>query len=200
MAGAVEEVLVLAADILARSNHENFESLRVLAERPSTPWQSTSNGFILGEAAVVLRLMRAHDAEQTMVEGPELASDLVDHDGLSSVIESLSPMNPSLLLGQGTGPYANDAEELRALRAFVDKQVPIATPLTYFGHTLGASSLLPIALGAVRPSLPNSSQNTSDDRPIAWRPAGEILATCRALNGACAATRVGRIAHAKTQR
>ncbi len=60
MSGAVKEVLVLAADILARSNHENFESLRVLAERPSAPWQSTSTGFILGEAAVVLKLMRAN--------------------------------------------------------------------------------------------------------------------------------------------
>ena len=181
--GAVKEVLVLAADILARSNHENFESLRVLAERPSTPWQSTSTGFILGEAAVVLRLVRAQDgAEITTLEGPELASDLIEHDGLSSVIEALSPLNPSLILGQGTGPYANDAAELRALATFIDQQVPIATPLINFGHTLGASSLLSIAIGATNPSD------------------GEILATCRALNGACAATAVGKVSHAKTQR
>jgi hypothetical protein len=199
--GAVEEVLVLAADILARSNHENFESLRVLAERPSTPWQSTSTGFILGEAAVVLRLVRAQaDAEQMTLHGPELASDLVEHDALSSVIEALPVANPALILGQGTGPYANDAAELRAFAGFVDKQVPVASPLTYFGHTLGASSLLSIALAAVRPSLPNSSENTSDGRPIRWRQGGEILATCRALNGSCAATSVGRISYATAQR
>ena len=185
--GAVDEVLVLAADILARSNHENFESLRVLAERPSTPWQSTSTGFILGEAAVVLRLARAQDdEEQALLHGPELASDLVAHDGLANVIEALPAVNPALILGQGTGPYANDAAELRALAKFIDKQVPIATPLTDFGHTLGASSLLPIALGAVR--------------PFCWPQLGEIVATCRALNGACAATSVGRISHAKAQR
>src|SRR5215212_4112329 len=77
--GAVKEVLVLAADILARSNHENFESLRVLAAKPSAPWQSSSSGFILGEAAVVLKLARAEDgAAPTALQGPELGSDLVE--------------------------------------------------------------------------------------------------------------------------
>ena len=201
MSGAVEEVVVLAADILARSNHENFESLRVLAERPSTAWQSSATGFILGEAAVALRLVRSEDdVDRTTLHGPELASDLVEHDGLSSVIEALSLLDPALIVGQGTGPYANDAAELKAFASFVDKQVPIATPLTYFGHTLGASSLLSIALGVLRPSLANSSEITTDGRPIDWPRGGETLATCRALNGACAATGVGRIAHPKTQR
>src|SRR6185369_4102957 len=139
---AVDEVLVLAADILARSNHENFESLRVLAEKPSTPWQSTSAGFILGEAAVILKLGRADTNELPVLHGPELASDLVEHDGLPAVIETLSLPNPTMIFGQGTGPYANDAAELAAIATCVDKQTPIATPLTYFGHTLGASSLL----------------------------------------------------------
>jgi hypothetical protein len=199
--GAVDEVLVLAADILARSNHENFESLRVLAERPAAPWQSTSTGFILGEAAVALRLVRAQDdAEQTTLHGPALASDLVEHDGLASVIEALSPVKPALILGQGTGPYANDAAELAALAMFIDKQVPVATPLAYFGHTLGASSLLSVALSAVKPALPEQAEITTDGRPICWPRVRETLATCRALNGACAATGVGRISHAKAHR
>jgi len=207
--GAVKEVLVLAADILERSNHENFESLRVLAEEPCTPWQSTSSGFILGEAAVVLRLVRAEDdAALTVLHGPEPGSDLVEHDALSSVIEALAPGKPTTIFGQGTGPYASDVAELRALAAFVDKDVPIITPLSHFGHTLGASSLLSIALAAVLPSLAISTDSTIDGRPICrggppWPPGAEsanVLATCRALNGACAATGVGEISHAKTQR
>jgi len=210
--GAVKEVLVLAADTLAQSNHDNFEGLRVLAEKPSEPWQPASSGFILGEAAVVLRLARAQDdAGQTMLQGPELASDLVDHDGLSDVIEALSPLDPAFILGQGTGPYANDAAELAAFAAFVDKKVPLATPLSHFGHTLGASSLLSIALGAGLPSMPNSSEITTDGRLICrggppWPPLPRHrqkesgLATCRALNGACAATSVGRVSPAKAQR
>ena len=100
MSRAVDEVVVLAADILAQSNHENFESLRVLAENPCTPWQSTSSGFILGEAAVVLRLVRATN-EATILHGPELGSDLIEHDGLTSVLGQISPEDAALILGTG---------------------------------------------------------------------------------------------------
>jgi hypothetical protein len=148
-AGAIDQAIVLAADILSQSNHDNFESLRVLGEGPSAPWQPANQGFILGEAAVVLRLVPDEDGD---FSGPELGSDLVDHDGLSSVLEALSPQEPSLVLGQGTGSY---------------------------GHTLGASGLLSVALAA-------GSQR--------------VLVTCRAMNGACAATMIGGNSRAKTQR
>jgi hypothetical protein len=210
MSGAVDEVLVLAADILAQSNHENFESLRVLAEKPSAPWQSSSSGFILGEAAVVLRLVRATD-EGIALSGPELGSELAGHDGLSSVLEQVSPQNVGLILGQGTGPFANDEAELAALSAFVDKSVPITTPLMHFGHTLGASGLLAIALGAFIyetdrrtncrggppwPPLLGIPQRGSHGGP----PLQFVLATCKALNGACGATMVGNHAHATARR
>ena len=122
--GAVKEVIVVAVDILSQSNHDNFEGLRVLVEHPQT--QPTSTGFILGEAAVALRL--SNNANSIAIV---LQSDLDDHDGLSGVP------------GQGTGP------------------------LPHFGHTLGASALLSVALGVLK------SEN--------------ILLNCRAMNGACAA-------------
>ncbi len=148
-AGAIDDAIVLAADILSQSNHENFEGLRVLAERPIEPWRPASQGFILGEAAVILRLSRAEEAN---FSGPELGSDLEDHDGLSSVIEALRAEDASVVLGQGTGPY---------------------------GHTLGASGLLSLALGTR---------------------SGKSVVACRAMNGACAAAMVGRGFLAKAQR
>lgn len=211
LSGAVDEVLVLATDILAQSNHENFESLRVLAEKPSAPWQSTSTGFVLGEAAVVLKLMRARD-EATILHGPELGSDLVAHDGLTSVLEQVSPHDATLIVGQGTGPFANDTAELAAFSAFVDKRVPLTTPLTHFGHTLGASGLLAAALGAlihqsgiVPTSLANSVRETSDGRTYCTGrhggpPLQYVLTSCRALNGACGAMMIGNGAHSPVQR
>ena len=145
-AGAIDEALVLAADILSQSNHENFEGLRVLAERPSA-----SEGFILGEAAVALKLVRSENDNQLC--GPELDSDLIDHDGLASVIETFSPEA---------------------------KSVPIERLYSRFGHTLGASGLLSIALAAASDEV--------------------VLVTCRALNGACAATVVGGDLRAKARR
>jgi len=213
MSGAVDEVLVLAADILAQSNHENFESLRVLAEKASAPWQSTSSGFVLGETAVVLRVVRG--ATGVVLRGPELGSELL------GVLEQVSPQDATLILGQGTGPFENDAAELAALAAFVDKSVPITTPLMHFGHTLGASGLLAVALGAlihqsgsVFSSLANNLNETMDHRTYCrggppWPPlhgtqtrGGHggpplqyVLTTCKALNGACGATLVGGDAH-----
>ena len=193
MSGVLDEVLVLAVDILAQSNHQNFESLRVLAERPSAPWQSTSSGFVLGEAAVALRVGRGSGGG-VVLQGPELGSDLL------GVLEQVSPQSAGLIVGQGTGPFANDTAELAAFAAFVDKSVPIITPLTHFGHTLGASGLLSIALGALihqtgslPPTLASSTYCTGGHVQY-------VLASCRALNGACGATMVGGDTHATAQR
>ena len=136
-AGAVNEVIVLAVDILSQSNHDNFEGLRVLAEKPGPALTSTS--FILGEAAVVVRLAKDDESIAIMLQ-----SDLEDHDGLSA-FESIAPQSISL-----------------------------ETTLTRFGHTLGASGLLSVALGALNTTEP-----------------GNVLVSCRAMNGACAAVMMG---------
>jgi hypothetical protein len=205
-----DEVVIIAVDILSPSNQANFESLRVLTDSPA-PWQSTSTGFILGEAAVVLRLVRAEDGESyTRLTGPVLGNELTPNDGLPLVLQQLSAARPQLLLGQGTGPFANDESELAAFRRFVAVDAPLATPLVHFGHTLGASGLLSIALAAL-------SQRTSqvaavdtllmpdafacDGRPLQteknWKPIGEVLVSCRALNGSCAAAVVESDKHAQ---
>lgn len=203
-AGPSDEAIVLAADILSPSNHENFESLRVLAERSAAPWQPASRGFILGEAAVALKLVRSSGGDQ--FTGPELGSDLADHDGLASVLEAVTTHKPSLIIGQGTGPYQNDAAELAAIAAYVGKDVPIASSLTNFGHTLGASGLLSIALACqtefINAPPDTGATETLDGRPICSSARGgprlqNVLVTCRALNGACAATVVGVKSEAK---
>lgn len=204
VAGAVDEVLVLAADIVSESNHDNFEGLRVLAEQPALPWQSTGNGFLLGEAAVVVKLCQSED--EVPISGPVLQSDLDDHNALDSVLESLSPSNVSLILGQGTGPFENDAAELRAFSSFIDKDVPVATPLSHFGHTLGASGLLAVALAVLSTKATTSclmtEGNALDGRPLLSAPVreGSVLQTCRALNGACATSLVGTHVPANAQK
>ncbi|HYK20821.1 MAG TPA: hypothetical protein VEV42_08810, partial [Pyrinomonadaceae bacterium] len=98
---------------------------------------------------------------------------------------------------------------------------PLATPLSNFGHTLGASGLLAIALGALsckKSFIPSPTSAALDGRALCrggppwppdamdWTTGGhggpplQVLTTCRALNGACAATIVGNNVCAKTQR
>src|SRR5215213_9867763 len=129
LAGYADEVVVLAVDILSPASHDNFEVLRVLSDRP-TPWQSASMGFMPGEAAVALHLVRNRDEEGVpSLDGPTLGSDLQGHDGLSTVLSELRPRRLKLILGQGTGPFQSDELELSALRANVSRDVPLATPL-----------------------------------------------------------------------
>jgi hypothetical protein len=200
LAGYADEVSVLAVDILSPASHDNFEVLRVLSDTPS-PWQAASRGFMPGEAAVALRLVRTPGAEGAPgIDGPTLGNDLQGHDGLSTILSELKPRNLKLVLGQGTGPFESDGLELSALRASVSPDVPLSTPLAHFGHTLGASSLLSVALAALAcrapgllPVLSMDAPAAVDGRPLFNGPArgDNILVTCRAMSGACAATCVG---------
>jgi len=201
MSGRADEVIVLAVDILSRSNQDNFEGLRVLADSPM-PWQPTNNGFILGEAAVALKLVRDVDGvARPRLHGPVLANELSRDDGLPRVLKSFASDHPNLLLGQGTGPLASDESELAAFQHFVASDVPLATPLVNFGHTLGASGLLAVALAALILRTPQAvstldmpAANASDGRPLQRRSntkeIDDILVCCRALNGSCAAATV----------
>ncbi len=200
LAGYSDDVLVLAVDILSPASHDNFEVLRVLSDTP-TPWQHTSSGFTPGEAAVALYLVRTQEAEGApLLNGPILGSDLDGHDGLSTLLSELRPERLKLILGQGTGPFQSDELELSALRATVGQTVPLATPLAHFGHTLGASSLLSVALAALAwkptgplPVLSMPVPSAIDGRPLfdGLAQEGNVLVTCRAMSGACAATSVG---------
>ena len=206
LAGQIDQAVVLAVDILSHSNQDNFEALRVLTDAPMRPWQPASTGFILGEAAVALKLVRETDSQVSVrLTGPVLGNELVRDDGLLRVLEQVSGARPQLLLGQGTGPFANDESELAAFRDCVAADVPLATSLVHFGHTLGVSGLLSIALAALIEQAPQTlstlvmpASHASDGRPLSTRTGGngraerisDVLVSCRALNGSCAAALV----------
>jgi hypothetical protein len=197
----VREVIVLAVDILSPSSHDNFESLKVLAAHPTTPWQTTSQGFVPGEAGVAVRITRNGGAEPGVrAEVPMLRQDLGAGDGLRGVVTAFQARAHSVVVGQGTGPWAVDTVELGALDSLPDRGTPITTPALHFGHTLGASGLLSVALGALAhqsgglpPALSMPRGTTGTGRPLADRmPSRErALVICRALSGACAGTEVG---------
>ena len=197
----VSEVVVLAVDILSPSNHDNFETLKVLALQPATPWQSRSQGFIPGEAAVALRITGKGGGEPGFQAGvPVLGQDLDAGDSLRDVVTAFRSRSHSVVVGQGTGPWAVDAVELSALDALPDGRTPITTPAFHFGHTLGASGLLSVSLAALArqlgelpPALRMPPGAAGNGRPFADRMTSveRILVICRALSGACAATEVG---------
>lgn len=198
-----DEAVVLAVDILSPASHENFEALRVLASDPAIPWEPTSTGFIPGEAAVALRVARARGGEHPMVAVElVLGQDITQGDGLRDIVAAFRSQPPSLVLGQGTGPAAVDQIELSAIDAIVDRRTPVTTPQLHFGHSLGASGLLSLSLGALAirrgelpPALGMAPGTTRTDRPLASgkgvSPLTSALVVCRALSGACVVSRIG---------
>jgi hypothetical protein len=196
--GGADEVVVLAVDILSVAAHANFEALRILSPRLQAPWQPRTEGFLFGEAAVALRLRRGGPGFR--LRGPVLSQDLNDDDsdgGLGRALDDLNVPGPvDLILGQGTGPPEVDGVELAAVRRAVpDLGVALTTPLFHFGHTLGASGLLGVALAVLHgsrslPALALPASRAADGRVLLDRmngSRGECLVVCRALGGACAA-------------
>ena len=160
----------------------------------------TSYGFIPAEGAVALRLARSDRVGRgPYLGGPALSQDMHPFDGLNRVLSiSVSPP-PDLIFAQGTGPHEADRLELAAIRRSVDLRAPLISPLVHFGHTLGASGLLSVALAVLAqgrtetlPVFSMPADFTMDGRPMGNGASGHagILVLCRALNGACAAATI----------
>lgn len=196
IAAGAPEVRVVAADIVTPPCHANFEALRVLSDAPA-PFQPDASGFWLGEAAVALRLAPAAMAPGApRMTGPVLGHDLDGDDGLARVLAALGPITPDLVIGQGAGPAEADRAELAAIAAHVAPDVPLATALVGFGHTLGASSLLSVALAVLARDtglavLRPRHATALDGRPLAVPRPQRTAVVCRALGGACGACLVG---------
>jgi beta-ketoacyl synthase-like protein len=194
LAAGAPAATVLAADVATQPSHDNFESLRIVADELA-PYQPDASGFTVGEAAVAVRVARAGPGVPLV--GPVLGHDLDDDDALRRVLAALR-CAPELVLGQATGPAAADRAELAAIASRVDARVPLATASHHFGHALGASSLLSVALAALARdgisralALPHAT--AADGRPLVTGVArgAEVLVACRALGGACGACVVG---------
>jgi hypothetical protein len=200
LAAGTREVVVLAVDILSPRSQDNFESLHVLSSAPRPPWRPPSGGFVTGEAAVAILLEQGnHEKDRPWVSGVSLDHDLLAGDGLSRVVSGQSHRMPGVVLGQGTGPDSIDSLELEALGRWVPPDVPVASTLSAFGHTLGASGVLSLALASLAYGHPRpiptgtvAGDSTSDGRPIGHQLQGDgALILTRALTGACAAVYLG---------
>ena len=186
--------MVLAVDIATQPSHDNFESLRIVADELA-PYQPEAAGFTVGEAAVCVRLART--AHGVPITGPVLGQDL-DDDALQRVLAALPSFDAELVLGQATGPAVADRAELAAIATRLGGEVALSSASHHFGHALGASSLLAIALAAIaRDAIPRAlalpHELAANGRPLVTGSvrAERVLVACRALGGACATCVVG---------
>jgi hypothetical protein len=186
------EAIVLAVDIESPSNRKNFLALRLLSETYSA-WQPNSSGFALGEGAVAVRVTSTRSDDSLPVSEMAFGNELDEHDGLELLLRRFSGGRPDVVVGQGTGPFEVNRMELNSFDCVFDRSIPLTTTLAHFGHTLGASSLLAVAVAAlgIRSDHPLSALSMNDRFAFNGRPllngskfGASAIITCKALNGA----------------
>ena len=204
MHAGAEEVVVLAVDVDSAPAHASFEALRILADpgcRDSPVASRTCR--IHPRRSCGGHPHRSRRAPPT-TEAPRLSElslgfDLPGDDGLVRACwpRSSQRRRPSSSARDRPEPRSTVRSSRRLRRD--PRVVPLATPLHHFGHTLGASGLLSVALAAlayrarIANALAHAADFAPDGRPLVGGPVSsrETVVVCRALGGACVACIVG---------
>jgi 3-oxoacyl-[acyl-carrier-protein] synthase II len=185
--GQADWMVAGGVDVFSELTFSGFNALQLLAREDCRPFDEGRDGLMLGDAAafVVLESRDAARARGTRgyaeVAGYAIANEAYHPTGPDPEgATALSVMRRALAAGgldveqldyinaHGTGTRANDAMELKAVRALLSRRsrpVYISSIKSMVGHTLGAAGsieLVATTLGISRGFVPPTSNL---DRP-----------------------------------
>lgn len=175
--GRAKRVIVGGADCLSKYTVNGFNSLRILSELPSRPFDTNRDGLTLGEAAAYL-----------VLEGEEFCENKKKYAELTGFGNTNDAFHPSATSDEAFGPIAamtaalkeaginasdidcinahgtgtpnNDITESFAFSQVFKKVPPFSSTKSYSGHTLSAAgsleaifSILSINHSEIYPSL-----------------------------------------------
>lgn len=161
-AGIFESMIVVGADELTRFVVTGFDGFKSLSHSRCRPYDAARDGLNLGEGSAALLLTSdAALGEGIVVEGGAITDDanhisgpsrtgqpLADAIGLAMSQSGLRPADVSFVNAHGTATAYNDEMESKAIALAGLAGVPVNSLKPYFGHTLGASGAIEIALCA----------------------------------------------------
>ncbi len=178
--GQLDRVIVGGADCLSKFTINGFNTLMILSDTDSTPFDENRKGLNLGEAAAFLVLeskeivKRDNKEVLAYVSGYGNAND-AHHQTASSEngdgatlamqkafkVSGLKPEEIDYVNAHGTATPNNDLSESKALkRIFGDKIPDLSSTKAFTGHTLAAAgaveaifSVLAIQNGVIFPNL-----------------------------------------------
>ncbi|MFP2929965.1 beta-ketoacyl-[acyl-carrier-protein] synthase family protein, partial [Pyxidicoccus sp. 3LG] len=161
--GYARAMLAGGADAMSMLVYAGFNALQALNPAPCSPY-SLDHGLTLGEAGGFLVLETEESARArgahiyAEVCGYGLSNDAYhptapDPDGRGIAFAlgmglrqaGVRPEEVGYVNTHGTGTKANDAAELRGLRAALGEhfaRTPVSSTKPYFGHTLGAAAVV----------------------------------------------------------
>ena len=195
-----DHVLVLGIDVLSRFTTKGFESFYALDRKQCQPFDQDRRGLNLGEAAASVVVSSKIDVfknppiqylggttsnDANHISGPSRTGEgLVIAINKSLNRSKTSPSSIDYISAHGTGTRYNDDMESIAFTRTGLAQVPINSLKGYYGHSLGASSLIEIAMGAqsiknntVLPTYGCINPGTSKNINIATSPIKKELIT-----------------------
>ncbi|WPR75897.1 beta-ketoacyl synthase N-terminal-like domain-containing protein [Algoriphagus sp. NG3] len=160
--GQVDHAMVVGVDMLSEFTTKGFESFFALDSEQCKPFDANRKGLNLGEAAASLVLSRDRDIFKTRpikylsgatsndanhISGPSRTGE-----GLFRAMEKALKFSGkqrkdvSFISAHGTGTPFNDSMEAEAFSRAGLEDAYVNSFKGYFGHTLGASGLVEIAM------------------------------------------------------
>ena len=153
--GECRHALVVGGDVTGEFVTEGFAALGALSKTTCRPYDADRDGLTLGEAAGALLLSlepdglgrvtgAAENCDAAHITSPDLSGTMLGRACRAALGEGI----PAGVVGHGTGTKYNDRAEVAALTAlFPETPPPLFSLKGNFGHTLGATGVLQIALG-----------------------------------------------------
>lgn len=188
--GRATRAIVGGVDSLSKYTVNGFNSLQILSDEPTAPFDANRKGLNLGEGAAYLVLEREEDAKKNLILGeirgygnrndahhPSAmspgATGVLGAIGDALKTAGLEASEISHINAHGTGTENNDHTELLGFHRIFDTVPPYISTKSYTGHTLASSgaieavfSLFSIAHNEIYPSLNFSTpMEEFDSRP-----------------------------------
>jgi len=127
-------------------------------EEGAVPFQKSSKGFAMSEAAGVIILEREEDAIQRKADiKGEIVNVVSNNDGIdifssdesgeqmiNALTEVTAGRNPDYINSQGLGIQLNDQIEKKCSKLLFDHKIPYTSIKSMYGNPLGASGILQV--------------------------------------------------------
>ncbi len=161
--GQYNHAIVVGADVLSEFTTRGFDSFYALDTEQCKPFDLKRKGLNLGEAAASVVLSRnekffkekpftyksgatANDANH--ISGPSRTGEGLYRAVKRTMLQSeITTAEVEYISAHGTGTVYNDDMEAIAFARLGLENAPTNSLKGYFGHTLGASALVEVAMG-----------------------------------------------------
>jgi len=154
--GTCRHALVVGLDAASEFVFSGFSALGAVSPAVCRPYDANRDGLTLGEAAAAVFMERGGNAigriagyggscDAAHITAPDLTGRSLAA-ALSMALKNTDVADIGGIIGHGTGTSYNDTAELNALKTVFPALPPLYSLKGNFGHTLGATGVLQLAL------------------------------------------------------